>query len=127
MKMDAEQELTFFEQQWDKSFISNDIEEIGKFMSEDWVIVGFDGIKSKSQFLESIKSGSVTHNRMDSDEMRIRIYGDTGVVVSRGTSSGTYNGQPFELYEWSTSVFMRKEGKWQCVSTMVAPAKANTQ
>ena len=28
---------------------------------------------------------------MDSDETSIRIYGNTGILESRGTSAGTYN------------------------------------
>jgi hypothetical protein len=59
---------------------------------------------------------------MDSDETNITIYGNTGILVSRGTSAGTYNGDNFSLYEWSTSVFIKTEGKWRCVITMLTPA-----
>ncbi|TKC07448.1 nuclear transport factor 2 family protein [Pedobacter frigoris] len=121
--MQAEEELIEFGKLWDKAIVNNDVLEIAKFMSEDWVITGSDGITSKSSFLELIESGVLTHNRMDADESDIRIYGQTGVVISRGTSAGTYKGQPFEFYEWSTSIFIWKQGKWLCVSTMVTPAK----
>jgi hypothetical protein len=50
-------------------------------------------------------------------------YGNTGVITSRGTSSGTYKGQPFSLHEWSTSIFALKDEKWFCVLTMLTPAK----
>ncbi|MFN0158088.1 MAG: nuclear transport factor 2 family protein [Bacteroidota bacterium] len=59
---------------------------------------------------------------MDSDEIRIKIYGNTGVVTSRGTSAGKYKGNPFELYEWSSSVFIRTQEKWICVLTMLTTA-----
>jgi hypothetical protein len=55
-------------------------------------------------------------------KMRIKVYQNTGVVTSRGTSAGEYKGQPFELYEWSTSVLIRNEEKWLCVHTMLTPA-----
>ena len=60
---------------------------------------------------------------MDSDETSIKFYEDTGIVTSRGTSAGNYKGQSFELYEWSTSIFIRKNGQWLCVHTMLTPAK----
>ena len=107
---------------WDEAMVSNNANEISKFMSDDWVIVGSDGITSKSSFLQWITSGTVTHNRMDSDELNIRIYGNTGIIISRGTSAGTYNRQPFSLYEWSTSMFIKSEEKWLCVLTMLTPA-----
>jgi len=116
------QELLDFSKRWDEAMVGNDADEIGKFMSDDWTIVGSDGITSKSSFLEFISSGMLTHNRMDSDEANIRVYGDTGILVARGTSAGTYNGENFSLYEWSTSVFIKTEGKWRCVLTMITPA-----
>ena len=122
MKTTEEQELLNFTRIWDESMENNNANEIAKFMSDDWVIVGSDGVTSKSAFLQSIISGTLTHNRMDSDEMSIKLYGDTGIVISRGTSAGTYNGENFSLYEWSTSVFRKNERSWLCVLTMLTPA-----
>ena len=116
------QELLEFSKRWDEAMVGNDADAIGKFMSDDWKIIGTDGITSKSSFLQFISSGILTHNRMDSDETDITIYGNTGILVSRGTSAGTYNGENFSFYEWSTSVFIKKEEMWRCVLTMLTPA-----
>ncbi|HEX6848617.1 MAG TPA: nuclear transport factor 2 family protein [Chitinophagaceae bacterium] len=116
------QELLDCSRRWDDAILSNNAEEIATFMSDDWKIIGSDGITSKSSFLQFIRSGILTHNRMDSDETNITIYGKTGILVSRGTSAGTYNGKNFSLYEWSTSIFIRSEGIWRCVLTMLTPA-----
>lgn len=116
------QELLEFSKRWDEAMVKNDANEIAKFMSDDWKIIGSDGMTSKSSFLQFISSGILTHNRMDSDEANISIYGDTGIVVSRGTSAGTYNGENFSFYEWSTSIFIKAEGTWRCVLTMLTPA-----
>ena len=116
------QELLDFSKRWDDAMVSNDADEIGRFMSDDWMIVGSDGITSRSSFLQLIGSGVLTHNRMDADETNISIYGNTGILLARGTSAGTYNGNKFSLYEWSTSVFIKTEGKWLCVLTMLTPA-----
>ena len=116
------QELLDFSTRWDEAMVSNDAAEIAKFMSDDWKIIGSDGITSKSSFLQFISSGILTHNRMDSDYADISIYGDTGILVSRGTSAGTYNGEKFSLYEWSTSVFIKTGGSWLCALTMLTPA-----
>jgi hypothetical protein len=121
--MNPEEKLLQFVKEWDEAMVSNNTVEIEKFMSDDWVIVGSEGgIISKTEFLEWIKSGDVTHSRMDSDEIRMRVYGNTGIITSRGTSAGNYKGQPFELYEWSSNVLLFNEGKWLCVYTMVTPA-----
>jgi ketosteroid isomerase-like protein len=124
LKMTLEEELLKFVTQWDKAMVSNDVEEIGKFMSEDWVIVGTaGGVTDRSSFLEWIRSGDVVHTRMDADETRIKVYGNTGVVITRGTSAGNYSGEPFSLYEWSLNVFIYDGKNWLCVATMLTDAK----
>jgi hypothetical protein len=121
--MNPEQELLQSEKDWNLAIAENNLIEMEKFMSDDWIIVGTgSGITSKPEFLEWIRSGDVVHSRMDSDFIRIKIYENTGVVTSRGTSAGKYKGQDFELYEWSTSTFIRKDNRWLCVHTMLTPA-----
>lgn len=115
--------LIRFSRNWDEAMIRNDPQEISRFMSDDWVIVGTEGgITAKTSFIESIRSGDLIHTQMDADDFRVRLYGNTGVLTSRGTSSGTYKGQPFSFFEWSTSVFVWKDDTWRCVLTMLTPA-----
>ena len=124
--MTTEDELLQFGLAWDQAMVRNNANEIGKFMSNEWIIVGTEGgITSKNEFLSHIRSGDLTHSRMDSDETSIKIYENTGIVTSRGTSAGNYKGQPFEFYEWSTSIFIRTNKQWLCVHTMLTPAKNN--
>lgn len=118
-----QEELLNFNLRWDVAFEKNDVDEISTFMSDDWIIVGSDGITSKSDFLAWIRSGQVIYNRMDADETIINIFGNTGIIVAKGTSAGIYNGKDFSLYEWSMSVFIKSEKGWSCVSTMVTPVK----
>lgn len=121
--MSAEEELQQFEDSWNRAIVSNDIDKISEFMSADWVMVGSEGgITTKSEFLQSIRSGDLTHSRMDYEEIRVKVYGDAGITTNRGTSAGNYRGQYFELYEWSSSTFIRKNHKWLCVLTMLTPA-----
>lgn len=122
--MTTEEELFQFSLAWDGAMMRNNAGEIGKFMSDEWIILGTEGgITLKSDFLSLIRSGDLSHNRMDADDTHIKIYENTGIVTSRGTSAGYFKGQSFELYEWSTSIFIRKDEQWLCVHTMLTPAK----
>ena len=118
-----EKELMLFGLDWDKAMLTNDVDEISKFMSDDWIIVGTEGgITSKETFLTFISSGDLKHSQMNSDETRIKLYGNTGITISRGTSAGTFKDQPFNYYEWSVSVFMHNGDTWKCVTTMLTKA-----
>ena len=98
--------------------VDNDARAIGRYMADDWTIIGSDGsLGDKPTFLGLVRSGALSHDVMTSDDLSIRIYGDTAVVTARGVSGGKYQGQPFHEVERSTSVFVRQEGQWRCVLT----------
>lgn len=104
--------------EWDRSMVANDADAIGQYMAEDWTIVGSDGsLGDKATFLGMVRSGVLTHNVMTSEDMRVRVYGDTALTISRGVSGGTYQGRPFYEVERVSCVFVRQKGRWRCVST----------
>jgi ketosteroid isomerase-like protein len=126
INLSIEKELIQFGKNWDQAIANNQVEEIAKFMSDDWVIIGTEGgITPKSFFLESIASGDLVHTKMDFEDMRIKVYPNCGVVTSRGTSSGTYKGSPFSFFEWTTSTYIREGGNWRCALTMLTPANTS--
>ena len=114
----VEAELIGLAHEWDRAMVENDAEAIGRFMAEDWTIFGSDGSMSdKATFLGLVKSGTLSHDVMESEDLKVRVYGDTAVVTSRGVSGGKYQGQAFREVEQSSNVFVRHEGQWRCVLT----------
>jgi ketosteroid isomerase-like protein len=112
---------------WDRAMVENDAEAIGRYMSEDWRIVGSDGgVIDKATFLGWVSSGALSHDVMESTDFHIRVYGETAVVTSRGVSGGKYQGRAFREVEKVTCVFVRQQGHWSCVHThlsrLAAPA-----
>ena len=111
-------ELVRVTREWDRAMVENDAEAIGRYMADDWVIVGSDGrVGDRAAFLELVKSGALSHDVMESHDLDIRIYGDTAVVLARGISGGRYQGQPFREVERVSCVFIRTGGRWRCVLT----------
>ncbi len=111
-------ELIALATEWDRSMVENDADAIGRYMADDWTIVGSDGsLGNKATFLGLVKSGVLTHNVMTFEDMRVRVYGDTALTISRGVSGGTYQGRPFREVERVSCVFVRQEGRWRCVLT----------
>lgn len=118
----VKQEILNLAEQWARALISNDAQKIGDFMSDDWVIVGQNGITRKQDFLPSVESGDLTHETMELvGAARVQIYGDTAVLSGRVTNNGHYKGAPFSADEWTTDVFLRCEGRWLCVISHITP------
>ena len=118
MSRSVEDELMAVAHDWDRAMVGNDAEAIGRFMADDWVIIGPDGrVGDKTTFLGLVKSGALTHDEMTSEDFHIRVYGDTAVISTRGVSGGKYQGEPFREVERSSCVFVRQAGQWRCVLT----------
>jgi ketosteroid isomerase-like protein len=109
---------------WAKAIVSNDSDAIGSFMADDWIIIGTNGITRKQDFIPFIESGDLTHEMMELvGEARIQIYGDTAVLTGRVINNGHFKGEPFSANEWTTDVFVRREGRWLCVLSHVTPVE----
>jgi len=112
----SEEELLKLEKQFAAAIVKNDPEAIERFVADDWIIINADGgIIDKERFLGVIKSGALTHETMESDEIRVRIYGESAVVTALARSKGKFMGQDFSTRERATDVFVRHEGQWRCV------------
>ena len=117
-----EEELVKVEEEFANAIVKNNPDEIRQFVADDWIIINADGgIIDRERFLEVIKSGTLTHEMMESDDIRVRVYGDSAVVSALTRSKGKFMGQEFTTHERSTDVFVRRDGQWRCVLTQLTP------
>src|SRR6266480_8065781 len=108
-----EEELVKLEKEFTDAIVKSDPEAIGRFVTEDWIIINADGgIIDKERFLEVIKSGALTHEMMKSDDIRLRLYGDSAVLTALTRSKGKFMGQEFTTEERATDVFVKLDGQW---------------
>lgn len=116
MDVDITDELIGLASEWAEAMVSNDAGRIGSFMADEWVIVSDRGISGKEHFLEFVRSGALTHSSFEMiGDARIKIYGDTAVFTARVINTASFGGQHFDADEWSTDVFVKRDGKWLCV------------
>ena len=113
-----ESEILRLEEEFGKAMIGNDADSIGRFLSDDWIIIDADGgIVSRARFLEVIRSGALTHKAMASEDIRVRVYRDSATVTALTTSRTDYQGHEFTTKERATDVFVKQNGQWRCVLT----------
>ena len=113
-----EQELLKLENAFAEAIIKNDLEGIGRLVADDWIIIDPNGeIVDRTRFFEVIKSGALTHDTMESEDFRVRVYGDSAVVTAVTSANGKFMGQEFSTHERATDVFVKRDGLWRCVLT----------
>ena len=115
---EAEQELLKLEKAFAEAILRNDLEGIGRLVTDDWIIIDPNGeIVDRARFFEVIKSGALTHDMMESEDFRVRVYGESAVVTGVTRTKGKFMGQEFSTQERATDVFVKSDGRWQCVLT----------
>ena len=115
---EAEEELLKIEKAFAAAIVKNDLEGIERLVAGDWIIIDPNGeTVDRARFLEVIKSGVLTHDMMESEDFRVRVYADAAVVTAITSTKGKFMGQEFSTRERATDVFVRRDGRWQCVLT----------
>lgn len=120
--MTVEDEVRAFSAVRDEALVGNDAELIARFMTDDWVYVGPDGITPKADIIGWIASGRLAHHSMGAvGGERVARAGDAVVVTARKASSGTWDGVPYTADEWISEVYVRVDGRWLCAFSQKAP------
>ena len=120
--MTSKEELLRLEQAFAEAIVKNDLKGIERLLADDWIIIGPDGeIVERARFFDVIKSGAMTHDTMESENFRIRVYGDSAVATGITRTKGKFMGQEFSTQERATDVFTNRDGRWQCVLTHLTP------
>jgi uncharacterized protein (TIGR02246 family) len=108
------------ERGWTSAIVANDADRIAEFMTDDWVIVSASGVMTAAVFLSLIRSGELIHTAMDPvGGSRVRFHGDAALLTVRVTSIAEYGGRQIPADEWTTSVFVRRDGRWLCDLTQI--------
>jgi len=117
---EAQAEILELEKEFGEAMIQNDTDAIGRLLSNDWIIIDPDGsVIDRSRFLAVIKSGALKHEAMDSEDIRVRTYGNTATVTAVTHTRTKYLEKEFTTHERATDVFAKQNERWQCVLTHI--------
>jgi len=109
-------ELIHIEKKWAEAGVKGDIGFFERTATADYVIVDCDGsVRNKQQEISNFRQETQTSQAVE--DMKVRVYGRTAVVVGAFTITGTYAGQPNNLTGNFTDVWIRPDRTWQLVST----------
>ena len=73
-------------------------------------------IEDKQDFITSVSGGKIVYSQMRASDHSIRLYGKTAVLYGLLMVGGEYQGEPFNIGLYYTSVYRKKRGKWLLVN-----------
>jgi len=124
MKQNSEDEqaLIKIQHDWAKALIKGDSSYTRRLEAENCTVVWPDGsIVNKREDLKSM-TGDIGFTEFQIDDLQVRLYGDTGIVVGQGTIKA-HEGKQNLLggkFVW-TDTFMKQNGEWKVVASQVTP------
>jgi ketosteroid isomerase-like protein len=120
----TEQELMRLVQQYNDAQVKGDRQVLERLWADDYLYTHSNGaVMNKPQDIADATSGEMTWTAARLDDMKVRLFGDVGVVTGRLIMEGraaNYASGPRRF----TDVFVRRNGRWQLVggqTTMLAP------
>jgi ketosteroid isomerase-like protein len=94
--------------------------------ADDCTIVWPDGrIVNKQQDLQTM-IGDIVFTDFKIDDLRVRLYGDTGIVVGEGIIKAQKGKQDLlgGKFVW-TDTFVKQGGQWKVVASQITPVLEN--
>lgn len=71
---------------------------------------------SKKSLMENLESGNLSYKSMDTDGVKVRIYGDAAVVTGSAAIKVSSGGRLLEFGILFTDVYAKQNGRWQMVA-----------
>ncbi len=105
--------------------IRADAAALDRIYADDFIGIGPSGtVRTKPQVLADFTSHELRFQSITTDDVRIRVYGNTVVETGRSTMVGQDKGKVVPRENRFTRVWVRRQGRWRLVanhySTLVA-------
>ena len=117
-----EQALMKIQHEWAEARVKGDSSYTRRLEADDCNIVWPDGrVVNKRADLETM-TGNIVFSEFKIHNLRVRLYGDTGIVVGEGIIKAQEGKQNLlgGKFVW-TDTFVNEGGRWKVVASQITP------
>ena len=121
-RSEDEQTLIRIQREWAEARVKGDSSYARSVEANDCTIVWPDGsIGNKQQDLQTM-IGDIVFTEFKIDDLGVRLYGDTGIVVGQGTIRAHKGKQDLlrGKFVW-TDTFAKQGGEWKVLASQITP------
>lgn len=97
--------------------VAQDVAALEPLLAEELHYVHSTGqVETKSQFLETIRTGRIRYESINVRELQAKLYQDVGLVSGHISVSGRAGGHAVQLELRFTDAHVWRDGRWQLVT-----------
>ena len=109
----AEQELIALSKDKWRWMAERNVEALDKLLAEEAIFVHMGATLTKSQELDTIKSGRIQYKDAQIQEVSVRFVGTTAILLNRIRLVAVVGGNEVINAFMVTEVYIKKNGKWK--------------
>ena len=97
--------------------IGADAVALDRIYADDFIGVGPSGtVRNKAQVIADFTSGSLKFQSITTDDVQVRVYGNTAVETGLSTMTGQDKGKTVPSDTRFTRVWVKQQGRWRLVA-----------
>ena len=97
--------------------IGADAAALDRIYADDFIGVGPSGtVRAKPQVISDFTSGDLKFQSITTEDVHVRVYGNTAVETGRSTMNGQDKGKTVPRDTRFTRVWVKQQGRWRLVA-----------
>ncbi len=112
-----EQEILQLENRWVAALLAGDAETLAAMYADDIVYIHTNAaVDSKASYLAHIRSGNLTYQSLNRDDITVRLFGTTALVACHWQARSISNGIHYEINARYLHVYAKHGDEWRMVA-----------
>ncbi len=110
---------------WAQAEQRGDAATLDALSTDDFTLIGPLGfVLDKQQWLDRYRGGSLVTRSLNWDELSVRDYGGTTVVIGRHTQQAEFRGHRADGEFRATHILVQRDGQWLLAGIQLSPLGA---
>jgi uncharacterized protein (TIGR02246 family) len=112
-----EKALMQIEHDWAAALSKADVAALDRILAKEWTTNADGQVGTRAQVLAALKSGAYKLESVNLHDLTVHVFGDAAVATMTADLKGTFTGKPIPPSQRSTDFFVKRDGRWQAIST----------
>ena len=118
----ARAQVLGLEKAWNQAYKARDTTALAAILDNSLVLVEDDGsLKTKSEFLASVKSSSANQEQVAPESLTVRVFGNTAIAIGVIAVKETHGGKSVVHRERFIDTWINRNGSRICIATDATP------